>query len=109
MPKKIPMRTCIGCGMIRPKKELIRIVLRDDGTVQADRTGRAPGRGAYLCDDQACLQKAVKKKSFARAFRTQVPQEAFDQLNLQIGQQDTAARTQPPEQAGSRLPQEQTT
>ena len=80
MPKKIPMRTCIGCGTSKPKKELIRIVLTDDGEILADRTGRANGRGAYLCDDPACLQKAIKRKAFSRAFRQQVPAEAVQQL-----------------------------
>ena len=68
MQKKIPMRTCIGCGTIKPKKELVRIVLTQDGKVIADRTGRAGGRGAYLCDDPACLEKALKRKSFAEPF-----------------------------------------
>ena len=62
MPKKIPMRTCIGCGAVKPKKELIRIVLTQEGELLADRTGRANGRGAYLCDDSACLEKAIRKK-----------------------------------------------
>lgn len=88
MPKKIPMRTCIGCGTSKPKKELIRIVLTDDGEILADRTGRANGRGAYLCDDPACLQKAIKRRAFSRAFRQQVPAEAVQQLEAQMGGAD---------------------
>ena len=85
MPKKIPMRTCIGCGAVKPKKELIRIVLTPEGELLADRTGRANGRGAYLCDDPACLGKAIRKKSLVRAFRTQVPAEAAARLAAEIG------------------------
>jgi predicted RNA-binding protein YlxR (DUF448 family) len=88
MPKKIPMRTCIGCGTIKPKKELIRIVQTEDGVLHADRTGRANGRGAYLCDDPACLEKAVRKKGFARAFRTEVSAEAAARLKTEIGGED---------------------
>ena len=85
MPKKIPMRTCIGCGAVKPKKELIRIVLTQEGELLADRTGRANGLGAYLCDDSACLEKAIRKKSLGRAFRTQVPPEAAARLAAEIG------------------------
>lgn len=88
MPKKIPMRTCIGCATSKPKKELIRIVLSPEGNILVDRTGRANGRGAYLCDDPACLQKAVKRKALNRAFRTSVPEEAAVQLIDQLGGAD---------------------
>ncbi|MBE6007512.1 MAG: YlxR family protein [Lachnospiraceae bacterium] len=85
MPKKIPMRTCVGCGTVKPKKELVRIVLTEEGTLLVDRTGRANGRGAYLCDDPECLQRAVKRKSLNKAFRTQVPGEAYDRLLTEMG------------------------
>ena len=85
MPKKIPMRTCIGCGTIRPKKDLVRIVFTPDGELHVDRTGRANGRGAYLCDDADCLQKARKRKSFGKAFRKQVPAKAQGRLEDEIG------------------------
>lgn len=85
MPKKIPMRTCIGCGTSKPKKELVRIVLSGEGDILVDHTGRANGRGAYLCDDPACLQRAIKRKALNRAFRTQVPEEAAVQLAEQLG------------------------
>ena len=88
MPKKIPMRTCIGCGTSKPKKELIRIVLTREEELLVDKTGRANGRGAYLCDDPACLQRAIKRKALNRAFRTQVPDEAAQQLTAQLGGAD---------------------
>ena len=88
MPKKIPMRTCIGCGTSKPKKELIRIVLTREEELLVDKTGRANGRGAYLCDDPACLQRAIKRKALNRAFRTQVPDDAAQQLTAQLGGAD---------------------
>lgn len=88
MPKKIPMRTCIGCGAVRPKKELIRIVMTPEGEIIPDRTGRANGRGAYLCDDPVCLQRAIKRKALNRAFRTQVPEDAVVQFTDQLGGAD---------------------
>ncbi len=88
MHKKIPMRTSIRCGTSNPKKELIRIVLTGEGEILVDKTGRANGRGAYLCDDPACLQKAIKRKALNRAFRTQVSEEAAQQLTAQMGGAD---------------------
>ena len=79
------MRTCIGCGTTRPKKELIRIILTPEGEVQVDRTGRANGRGAYICDDPACAQKAARKKSLQKAFRTQISAEACERLAAALG------------------------
>lgn len=88
MPKKIPMRTCIGCQQIRPKKEMVRIVLTPEGELQIDRSGRANGRGAYLCDDPACLETAVKRKSFSRAFHAQVSAQSIDRLKAEAGGAD---------------------
>lgn len=80
MPKKIPMRRCTGCGESKEKKSLIRIVRTPDGEIILDRTGKANGRGAYLCDDPACLRKAQKKRSLQRSLDTAVPDEIFDEL-----------------------------
>lgn len=89
MPKKIPMRTCIGCGAVRPKKELIRIVMTKEGEILLDQTGRANGRGAYLCDDPLCLQKAKKRKGLQKAFRgRQSPDASLEDLEGQIGGPD---------------------
>ena len=60
--KKIPQRTCIGCREKKDKKELIRIVKDKEGNITLDRTGRANGRGAYICDNIQCLEKAIKTK-----------------------------------------------
>ena len=73
--KKIPMRMCIGCREMKPKKELLRVVHGPDGSVQADTTGRKPGRGAYVCRDSACIEKALKQKQFERAFECPISEE----------------------------------
>ena len=78
--KKIPMRMCIGCREMKPKKELLRVVHGPDGSVQADATGRKPGRGAYVCKDSACIEKALKQKQFERAFACPISEEIKDAL-----------------------------
>ena len=88
MQKKIPMRTCIGCGAVRPKKELVRIILTPEGEALVDKKGRANGRGAYLCDDPSCLRQAIRKKALNRAFKAQVSGEACRRLEAQMGGSD---------------------
>ena len=80
MLKKIPMRRCTGCGEMKEKKDLIRIVRTPEGDIRLDRTGKLNGRGAYLCNDPACLRKAQKKRSLQRSLDTAVPDEIFDEL-----------------------------
>lgn len=78
--KKIPMRMCIGCRAMKPKRELLRIVRSAAGTVDADLTGRAPGRGAYICRDAACLEKAIKIHAIHHALGEDLPEGALDTL-----------------------------
>lgn len=80
MPKKIPMRMCVACRQMRPKKELIRVVRTPEGAVTLDRTGRANGRGAYLCDSIDCLSRAVKTRALDRALETRIDESVFDSL-----------------------------
>jgi hypothetical protein len=80
MPKKIPMRKCTGCGEMKEKKELIRIVRTPEGTIKIDRTGKMNGRGAYLCNDLSCLRKARKKRSLQRSLDTAIPDEILDEI-----------------------------
>ena len=80
MQKKIPMRQCMGCREHKPKKELIRVVRSPEGVISLDFRGKAPGRGAYLCPDGACLKKAIKSKALERGFETQIPQQIYDDL-----------------------------
>lgn len=81
--KKVPMRQCIGCRESKDKKCLIRIVKTPDGDITLDRTGRKNGRGAYLCDNALCLQKARKSNALCRSFRMNVPDEIYDNLERQ--------------------------
>ena len=68
MPKKIPMRTCLGCEAVRPKKEMLRIVRTPDGQVEIDPTGKKAGRGAYVCPNAECICQVIKKKRLSRVF-----------------------------------------
>ena len=65
-PKKIPMRMCVGCREMKPKRELIRVVRSPEGEVSIDPVGKKPGRGAYVCRQQACLARAIKQKQLER-------------------------------------------
>ena len=87
--KKIPMRKCIGCNEMKPKRDLARVVKAPDtkdengeilekGDLSLDLSGKMPGRGAYVCKSTACLEKAIKAKRFERAFQRQIPEEIFD-------------------------------
>ena len=80
MPKTVPIRQCMGCREQKPKKELIRVVRSPEGQVSLDFRGKAPGRGAYLCRDAACLKKAVKSRALERALSVPIPPEVFDRL-----------------------------
>ena len=80
MPKKIPMRKCTGCGEMKEKKSLIRIVRTPGGDIKLDRTGKINGRGAYLCDSPACLRTAQKRRSLQRSLDTAIPDEIFEAL-----------------------------
>ena len=76
--KKIPMRMCVGCGEMKPKKELIRIVTDPEGNVSVDPTGKKAGRGAYICKSTDCLNKAGKSKKF------RVSDEIISQLEAEL-------------------------
>ena len=78
--KDIPKRTCIGCGNIKLKKELIRIVKNRQGQIFVDKTGKANGRGAYICDDIDCLSKAIKTKRLERSFDSKIDSDIYEEL-----------------------------
>ena len=82
--RKTPMRSCIGCRTEKEKKELIRIVHTPDGEYHVDPGGKAAGRGAYVCRNSACLEKAFRTESLSRSFRTKVPKEALDVLLTEV-------------------------
>lgn len=84
MPKKIPMRQCLGCREHKPKKELIRVVRSPEGEVSLDFKGKLPGRGAYVCPQADCLAKARKSRALERAFETALPPEVYEALEQQM-------------------------
>ncbi len=98
-PKKIPMRMCTGCGEMKPKKELVRVVRAPERTdengnplppeISLDLTGKKPGRGAYLCRNPECLRLARKARRLERAFSCQIPSEVYDRMEEEIGQDET--------------------
>lgn len=79
-PRKIPMRMCVGCREMKPKKELLRVVKRPTGEIALDATGKMPGRGAYVCHSEACLNRAVKQKQLDRALEQKLEDTVIAQL-----------------------------
>lgn len=84
MQKKIPMRQCLGCREMKPKRELIRVVRSPEGEISLDFKGKAPGRGAYICPAPACLKQAIKARALERAFSTQIPEAVYEKLNEEM-------------------------
>lgn len=82
--KKIPLRMCLGCQEMKPKKELIRIVKNKENEISVDFTGKKAGRGAYICKNTECLSKAVKAKRLERAFETAISDEIYGTLKEQL-------------------------
>ena len=82
--RKIPMRMCVGCREMKPKAELMRVVKPQDGDCAIDRTGKAPGRGAYVCESAECLKKAQKTRALERALEAKIDDAVFEQLASQI-------------------------
>jgi len=78
--KKIPMRVCIGCGVSKSKKDLMRVVKTPEEDFVLDATGKKNGRGAYLCKDAECLKKAIKSKGLERSFKMSIPKEVYAKL-----------------------------
>ena len=90
-PRKIPMRMCVGCREMKPKAQLLRVVKPQEGEAHIDRTGKAPGRGAYICAKVECFRKARKSRALERALDARIDEAVFDQLESQL---------QPPETEG---------
>ncbi len=82
--RKMPQRSCIGCRAVKDKKDLVRIVHTPEGEYHVDPGGKAAGRGAYVCRDAACLEKAFRTEALNRAFRTKVPGEALKALIAEV-------------------------
>ena len=83
-PRKIPQRQCVGCRTMKDKKELLRVVRTPEGEIVLDGSGKKSGRGAYVCHDVACLQKARKIRALERAFETAIPAEVFEAMEAEL-------------------------
>ena len=79
----MPFRHCISCGREGEKADFLRVVRTPDGAYAIDRTGHTDGRGAYLCRNAECLEKAIRKRSLNRSFRTAVPGEIYEELRVE--------------------------
>ncbi|QEY35138.1 YlxR family protein [Caproiciproducens galactitolivorans] len=86
--KKIPLRMCAGCGEMKPKKELVRVVKSPEGEISLDLTGRKPGRGAYVCKSIDCLKAARKSRRFEKSFSCKIPDEVYDRMEEEISQNE---------------------
>ena len=84
--KKVPQRQCVGCGEMKNKKEMIRILKTPEGTFTLDITGRKNGRGAYLCPCMECFRKAVKGRGLERSFKMAIPKEVYETLEKEMEQ-----------------------
>lgn len=83
-PRKQPLRMCLGCGEMKNKNELVRIVKNKEGEIFADLTSRAAGRGAYICRDAQCLSKAQKSRRLEKAFSCRISDEIYKTLEGEI-------------------------
>lgn len=86
--KKIPLRQCIGCGEMKSKKEMIRVIKTAEGESLLDATGRKNGRGAYLCPSMECFKKAVKGRGLERSFKMAIPREVYETLEKEMEEID---------------------
>ncbi|HAX52521.1 RNase P modulator RnpM [Muricomes intestini] len=83
------MRKCVGCGEMKPKKEMIRVLRTMEDDFVLDATGKKNGRGAYLCRSQECLEKAVKSKGLERSFKQTIPEEVYERLKREMSEIDS--------------------
>ncbi|MDE5819781.1 MAG: YlxR family protein [Lachnospiraceae bacterium] len=88
MNKKIPLRQCVGCQQMKPKKDMMRVLKTPEDEMILDTTGKKNGRGAYLCKDMECLKKARKNKGLERSFKMSIPDTVYDSLIKEYGTED---------------------
>lgn len=86
--KKIPLRQCIGCGEMKSKKEMIRVIKTAEDQILLDATGRKNGRGAYLCPSMECFKKAMKGRGLERSFKMAIPREVYETLEKEMEEID---------------------
>lgn len=90
MAKKTVLRQCVGCGEMKDKKEMMRVLRTAEGPIVLDMTGRKNGRGAYLCVSRECLAKARKNKGLERSFKTSIPKEVYENLEKEFEEEEHA-------------------
>lgn len=86
MVKKVPLRKCIACGNMYDKRELIRVIRSSEGVYSIDFTGKANGRGAYVCNSEECINKCLKTKALNRAFKENIPDDIYRKLSEEYEQ-----------------------
>lgn len=82
--KKIPMRMCLGCGEMKAKKELVRVVKSKEGIISLDLTGKKPGRGAYICRSVECFDKSRKARKFEKTFSCKIEEELYNEMESEL-------------------------
>lgn len=82
--KKIPLRKCIGCGEMKDKREMMRVLKSADNAITIDTTGKKNGRGAYLCYSQECLEQAMKNRGLERSFKMAISKEVYEALQKEF-------------------------
>ena len=85
MQKKIPTRKCVGCGEMKDKRELVRVIKTPEDEILLDKTGRANGRGAYICNSKECFAKAVKNKGLERSLKSRIPDDVTMRIEKELG------------------------
>lgn len=87
--KKIPMRMCLGCNEMKPKREMIRVVKSSEGEISLDFTGKKSGRGAYICKNSECFEKAVKARRFERSLSCKIDDSIYEELKNEFTAEDS--------------------
>ena len=88
MPKRNPLRQCLGCREMKPKTELVRVVRSPEGNVSVDLRGKSPGRGAYVCRSAECLKRALRSRALGRSLGVEIPPGIYDTLRAQMEEAD---------------------
>lgn len=88
MNKKIPMRQCVGCGTMKNKKEMMRVLKTAEEGIVLDKTGKKNGRGAYLCESMECLKMARKNRGLERSFKMSIPNEVYDNMEKEFSTEE---------------------
>ena len=86
MSKKVPFRQCVGCGEMKSKKEMLRVLKTPEGPIVLDVTGKKNGRGAYLCKSEECLKKARKNKGLERSLKISIPDTVYEELEKEFSE-----------------------